>query len=169
MKPLPHDPRLARISAKFMRDCGSGIAVGGGTVALTFMISGLMVRQEVYVALTFLQAVLLLSSVCFEVRALRLLGRPVAPWYVAQAVIVAVLFLVLGVGAAAGTNGPWPAVAYTWHWWSLIVLSFSAAIIGVTCRRSAERMLDDMDDDRLNVMMTVPPTRRYEQRLRGRH
>src|SRR5271165_6352973 len=96
------DIRKARINAKFWRDSGSAMAVGGGSVALTLMIAGLAVQEEAYVALVLLLAVIMLASILFEARALSALQVKYGYGYVLQIVIPACYFVYLGVDAARG-------------------------------------------------------------------
>src|SRR5664280_602038 len=156
--------RRARTNTKFMRDCGSAIAVGGASIALTLIIGGLAIQKEAYVALLLLEGILIGGSAYFEWRARSALTARSPIWYTVQIAIVGTVIVAFGVSVAAEPGHDWPASAYTASWWALVGFSLSAAFVGAMLRRVADRLLDDLDEERIDGLTANADIRRYQQR-----
>jgi hypothetical protein len=135
-----------RFGLKNQRDCGAASAVGGATVAISLLVAAGNVSLAAFNVLLFAQALLLFLATMFYNSSARLMGREPSRFLLgllmsaATAVAAAGSFL-SSVLKQQGSNAGSSA------WWWLLVLAGGGALLGLIIRRSAESLLDELDDE----------------------
>jgi hypothetical protein len=136
----------ARFTVRNQRDCGAASAVGGATVAISLLIGGGNVTLDAFTVLLIAQSLLLFAAQVFNVWSERLMGRdPSRPMLVATTIAATVIAAVGSFLASQlkhhGSNSGSSA------WWWLLGLAGAGALLGLSIRRSAESLLDELDDE----------------------
>ena len=131
--------RNARSHFRWMRDCGSAAIVGGATVALTLMLAGLPIQQDVFIALEVIYGLLVIGANVFWWRARASMGQTI-PREVDYALVAGAF--IIGTGVLTGLDGQWPIMPHTGLWWSFIAVALVVTITGATRRQIAEAALE---------------------------
>jgi hypothetical protein len=134
--------RKARSCIRWVRDCGAAGIVGGATVALTLMLGGGAVPQDVFVALEVIWGLILLAGTLFSLRAALVLGGRVPTSVLVNELLPAVL--IIQVGIMSGFRGRWPIEPHAGEWWEFIALGLVVCISGAIRRHRAEAVLERM-------------------------
>ncbi len=132
---------------RWIRDCGSVLAVGGASVALTLTLGGLPMRQDVRAAFMAVECVVLMTLIVLTGRLNNTTTAPTNALFVL--VFVLLVVSVLGVffpathskGDVFG-HGP-PIEPHTPGWWVTVSVSGAVAGLGIAFRSVAEGILDD--------------------------
>jgi hypothetical protein len=135
-----------RFNVKNQRDCGAASAVGAGTVAISLLIGGGNVTLDAFYILLIAQSALLYAALFFNLRATRLMGQTTSNLMTVGG----------GIGSAViGAAGSFLTSQLKQHgsntgssaWWWLLALAGGGALLGLMIRRSAESLLDELDDE----------------------
>jgi hypothetical protein len=126
-----------------MRDCGSAAVVGGATVALTLMLGGSPMQQDVFIALEVIYGLLVIGANVFWWRAKASMGQNI-PRAIDSGIVTGALIIETGVLAALA--GQWPIMPHTSLWWNVIALALVVTITGATRRQIAETALERLKD-----------------------
>lgn len=145
----------ARLCAAWLRYSSSALIVGGATVALTFLLAGTVVQEQVFVVLESLYGTLvILGAVLWR------LAKP-KPYRsdALQDYIVFIIFTVyFALAVSAGTSAArWPVKPYTSPWWQLFAVALAATFLGAIKRMHAESRLESIADftKKLEQIVTV--------------
>lgn len=153
----------ARQLLKWNHDCASAMVVGGGSIALTLLLTGIPVRFEAFVALDVISALLVLGLAAGQLR----VGSVLVPFLALDTLTAGGLPPLMR--TAAGIWGPldalelrfiaacavlvetvvlsvlsthWPIVADTPLWWSMVALALLVTYTGAKTRRETEVTID---------------------------
>lgn len=136
-----HEKRIrnAQSHLRWMRDCGSAAVVGGATVALTLMLGGLPMQQDVFTALEVIYGLLVIGANVFWWRARASMGQNI-PRVLDYGLVDGAL--IIGTGVQAALDGQWPIMPHTGPWWNFIALALVVTITGAIRRQIAETALE---------------------------
>ncbi len=141
-----HVVRKARFNVKNQRDCGAASAVGAATVAIGLLIGNGNVALDAFAVLLGAQAVLIGAAQFFNLLATRSLSRdPPFRLYLAG-VITTTVITAVGIVVASELKRHESNVGSS-SWWLLLSLAGIGGVLGLTVRRSAESLLDELDDE----------------------
>jgi glucose dehydrogenase len=122
------------------------LVVGGGTVALTFILSGNPLRKEVYVALLVLYGLLLLGCILWEIWAETALGHKRRAPETFNRLAPGAVFVLIGIfTGATNVKRAWPIAPYTSHWWTFVAIALMAALLGGQHRTFNRHILNECD------------------------
>jgi hypothetical protein len=142
--------KKARFYAKNQRDCGAASAVGAATVAISLLIGDGKVTPDAFYVLLAVQTLLIYAAAIFAMRAAGLTaGLTVPDWN--PAVLTGTIGAASSVITAAGefltSQLKHESNAGSLSWWLLLALAGAGALLGLSIRRSAETLLDQLDDE----------------------
>jgi Kef-type K+ transport system membrane component KefB len=148
LKPSLADPEVVkrvRFSVKNQRDCGAASAVGAATVAISLLIGGGQVTLDAFYVLLYAQTLLIVAAGFFAMRAAGMMDRSaghLSATIGAASTVIAVASTYLASqlrhhGSNSGSTA----------WWLLLALAGFGALLGLIIRRSAESLLDELDDE----------------------
>ncbi len=109
-------------------------------MALTLMLGGGALPQDVFVALEVIWGLILIASTLFSWRAALVLGGRVPAPVLANELLPGVL--IIQVGIRNGFGGRWPIEPHTGEWWEVIALALVVCISGAIRRHRAEGVMD---------------------------
>jgi hypothetical protein len=151
--PKPPKPNLAdqkvakriRFRVKNQRDCGAASAVGAATVAISLLIGGGQVTVAALYILLGAQLLLIYTAVLFANLGANLMIRDTPDW-VMPALFVGTFMNAAGIYLVAQLKQH-ESNAGSAAWWWLLCLAGLGALLGLIIRRSAESLLDQLDDE----------------------
>lgn len=146
LKHLKTGRARARSYTRWELDCSAALIVGGATVALTLMLGGMAVAQDVFMALEVIYGLLLLLSALLTWRACVAIGGSIPLPAVLQLLLPGIGIVGLGASAASGGSHNWPIKPHTSQWWNFITLALVVAIIGVVRRHFSQDFLETSKD-----------------------
>lgn len=134
-----------RFRVKNQRDCGGASVVGAATVAISLLIGDGKVTLTAFYILLIIQLALIYTGTLFAISSAALMPRKTPGWVLAAAAAGTVI---QGVGLyLAGQLKQHGSNVGSAAWWWLLVLASLGALFGLIIRRSAESLLDELDDE----------------------
>lgn len=138
--------KKVRRSVKSQRDCGAASAVGGATVAISLLIGDGKVTLHAFYVLLFAQGLLIVAAQFFTYQSARLMARNV-PFHETLGFVFAAL-VISGLGPYLTTHlRQHESNAGSSSWWLLLGLAAVGALLGLIIRRSAEALMEELDDE----------------------
>lgn len=157
LKPNPNlvkpNPNLAeqqvvkkvRFRVKNQRDCGGGSVVGAATVAISLLVGDGKVALTAFYVLLIIQLALIYAGTLFAISSAALMPRKAPGWVLTAA---AAGTFIQGAGLyLAGQLKQHGSNVGSATWWWLLGLASLGALLGLIIRRSAESLLDELDDE----------------------
>ena len=140
--------KRARFYTRNQRDCGAASAVGAATVAISLLIGGGKVTLNIFYVLLTVQTLLIYVATFFLGRSAGLRPRLTIPhWGGATAMVLASTIIgVMGGYVVSQLKQHHEPNTGSLSWWLLLGLAAGGALLGLIIRRTAESLLDELDD-----------------------
>jgi hypothetical protein len=143
--------KRVRFYGRNQRDCGGASAVGAATVAITLLIGDGKVTLDAFYVLLIVQTLLIYAATFFIFRSEGLIaGLMASDWsgaslaatigIVSTIITTVASFLIRQLKQHESNVG-------SLSWWLLLGLAGVGALLGLIIRRSAESLLDELDDE----------------------
>jgi hypothetical protein len=165
---LMREVSQARIYSVWLRYSASALIVGGGTVALTLLLAGTVLQEQVdlvlqglYTSLIVIGVALRYLSIPKSQRSYSLLDNRTLPMTVG---IGAYIGLIL---SARSTAKEWPVMPYTAPWWLFFSVSLIAASLAVAKRIWAEDQYERLTELRAQLIDLEQKARIKRRRVSG--
>lgn len=138
--------KKVRSSLKNQRDCGAASAVGAATVAISLLIGSGNVALDAFYVLLAGQVMLVYAAQYFTSRAALSLDRDVPKLVVGAFLITTTVITGAGYFLVSELKRHESNVGST-SWWLLLGVAGVGGVLGLIIRRSAESLLDELDDE----------------------
>jgi hypothetical protein len=136
------DKRSCLNYLKWARDCGAALIVGGATFALTMMLGGGVMQNEVVIAFGILYFLIFDTLMWLG---WRLSGRYLRHRVSRQTLLWLAVLGPLIMPVVLGAIGPqYPLSAYSVNWWFIVGISLVVTIAGTFQRHVAESEMEDV-------------------------
>jgi MYXO-CTERM domain-containing protein len=135
-----------RFSVKNQRDSGAASAVGAATVAVSLLIGDGKVTLDAFYVLIYAQGALMYVAQVFTFWSARLMHRDMPRFVTIAMVSVATALSGSGVYLTSQLKKHESNVGSS-SWWWLLGLAALGALVGLIIRRSADSLLDELDDE----------------------
>jgi hypothetical protein len=141
--------KKVKFYVKNQRDCGAASAVGAAAVAISLLIGDGKVTLDAFYVLLAVQTLLIYAATFFVFRTQTLTAGLMAPaltYLVSALGIVSTIITSVGSYLASQLKQHGSNVG-SLSWWLLLGLAGVGAFLGLIIRRSAESLLDELDDE----------------------